>query len=337
MGRKGEHISKTKYGLSEYLAFSVCIIVTIVMVVMLFNPKDVSNSQSSSDDGYTVIDLNSKDENLGSVDTSVEESSEDGVEYFTLKVDADSVYIGDLILVNNTHLYAFKDKTEIVEVYEYKNKKYKIGSGEECLFEKTILAANEFLGDFNDISGLTNVTMVSGYITEEAQNAKYESYIKSVTPEEAQKWGVKAGGSDHHTGLSFNLTLYPSGGKIGEGEYSWLTENAYRYGFILRYPEDKSEITSVKDNNHFRYVGIPHAEYMYVNNLTLEEYIEQLGKTNYKAPLEIKSGNKEYAVYYFPADSSSSETEIKIPEGFEYSVSGNNIDGFIVTVNMTTK
>ena len=82
--------------------------------------------------------------------------------------------------------------------------------GEEKLFEKTILSANDFLGDFYDLSGETNVTMINGYITKEEQQQKYEKYIKSVSAEEAQKWGIKAGASDHHTGLSFNLMLFCS-------------------------------------------------------------------------------------------------------------------------------
>ncbi len=339
--RNGEYMDKTKFGIREYSALIVCLIVGMFSVaIMLFtdnsskkNKNESSNgSIENSKEGYEIIDLLSSEseEVLLSNDTS-EESSEEKENFDIIEIDSSSVYKGDLILVNKKNHYMFAEEEQAIDVYDLKTIKYKLGTGEEKLFEKTILSANDFLGDFYDLSGKTNVTMINGFITKEEQQQKYEKYIKSVSAEEAQKWGVKAGESDHHTGLSFNLMLYPSGGKIGEGEYSWLIENAHRYGFVLRYPADKSEITQVKDDNHFRYVGIPHAEYMYSNKLTLEEYIELLEKTSYSSPLKIISGNEEYLVYYSPADKTVSKTEIKVPKGMSYNISGDNSNGFIIT------
>ena len=58
-------------------------------------------------------------------------------------------------------------------------------------------------------------------------------------------------------------------------EGKWLAENCYKYGFIIRYPADKEDITRIKyEPWHIRYVGVHHATYMYVNNLCLEEYID---------------------------------------------------------------
>ena len=62
-----------------------------------------------------------------------------------------------------------------------------------------------------------------------------------------------------------------------DGDYAWLTENAWRYGFILRYPPEKADVTGIGyESWHFRYVGIPHAWYMQENNLCLEEYLDLL-------------------------------------------------------------
>lgn len=56
---------------------------------------------------------------------------------------------------------------------------------------------------------------------------------------------------------------------------AWLKQNAHKYGFIIRYPEDKVDITRIDyEPWHIRYVGVYHATYMYVNNLCLEEYVE---------------------------------------------------------------
>ncbi len=330
----GDHMNKSKYGSKEGMAIFFCVIAGICMFVTMFvigGDKKEYNSSESSD--YDLIELNPSEELLSS-ELSKTDDVQSGLPYDIVEVDTESLYKGDLILVNRENLYTFKDETKVVNVYNLKNEKYKLGSGNEKLFEKTIVAANDFLGDFYDVSGKTNVTLVNGYFTYDEQQKKYENYIKNSTPEDAQKWGVVAGASDHHTALSFNLTLFPTGGKIGTGDYAWLTENAYRYGFILRYPSDKNEITSVKDENHFRYVGYPHAEYIYKNNLTLEEYISMLEKTNYNSPLSFTSGNKDFFIYFSPADMSSSKTEIKVPQGYSYSCSGDNVSGFIITATL---
>lgn len=91
---------------------------------------------------------------------------------------------------------------------------------------------------------------------------------------------VKAGTSEHQTGLAYDL--------IGEDyalkykldfskskEYKWLMDNAYKYGFVLRYPEGKKDITGVSFAPwHFRYVGIDLAKILHDQNLTLEEYLK---------------------------------------------------------------
>lgn len=332
----GNHINKSKFGVSEYVSIFVCVLIGIAMIIVaiFWDKQKTSNGTEESDD-YYVVDLRSSEGEVFSSEEIESEAEEDGLPYEIIEVDTSGVGVGELVLVNKDHEYTFKDETEIVEVYENKSQKYKLGTGDEKLYFKTIQAANEFLGDFYDVTGKKNATLVNGYFSFDEQQKKYESYIKSATPEDAQKWGVKAGFSDHHTALSFNLMLYPSDGVIGEGDYAWITENAHKYGFILRYPTDKSEITLVKDDNHFRYVGIPHAEYMYKNNLVLEEYIEALEKTTYSNPLKFQSGNKEYMIYFIPADSSSQVTEIKVPKGYSYTCSGDNANGFIITAYLS--
>ena len=93
------------------------------------------------------------------------------------------------------------------------------------------------------------------------------------------------GTSEHQSGLAVDFTskeLVQSGRTL-VGDFSktiegkWLAENAYKYGFILRYPEGKTEITKIVfEPWHYRYVGLPHSEIIYRNNWTLEEYLEDL-------------------------------------------------------------
>lgn len=89
------------------------------------------------------------------------------------------------------------------------------------------------------------------------------------------------GTSEHHTGLAADIvtpthqTLDEAFAETAAGK--WLVENAADYGFILRYPKDKQEITKIiYESWHFRYVGVEHAKAITEQGLCLEEYIEQL-------------------------------------------------------------
>ena len=96
-------------------------------------------------------------------------------------------------------------------------------------------------------------------------------------------WVAKAGASDHQTGLGCDVVPQswrkkPMNGKMGkEPECIWMAEHCHEYGFILRYPADKEEITEINyEPWHMRYVGIPAATYIMENGLCLEEFTEQL-------------------------------------------------------------
>ncbi|MBP3269014.1 MAG: D-alanyl-D-alanine carboxypeptidase family protein, partial [Ruminococcus sp.] len=119
------------------------------------------------------------------------------------------------------------------------------------------------------------------------------------------------------------------------GDYAWINENCYKYGFIERYKEDKTELTQIQPEPwHFRYVGLPHAYYITKNNLCMEEYISMLSQYVYgEHHLEFTDENGNgYEVYYVPADMGADNTNIPVPAGKKYDISGNNIDGFIVTL-----
>ncbi len=85
--------------------------------------------------------------------------------------------------------------------------------------------------------------------------------------------------SEHETGLAVDVLSYSHNcmdSDFGESEAGkWLAENSYKYGFILRYPEGKEEITKIQyEPWHFRYVGKEAAEFIYINNLTYEEFYD---------------------------------------------------------------
>ena len=108
----------------------------------------------------------------------------------------------------------------------------------------------------------------------------------------------------------------------------WMMANCADYGFILRYGQDKSELTGILyEPWHYRFVGQPHARYIMDNGLCLEEYIQLLKSYSYDGPhLNLDCPEGSFEAYYCPG------LNVYVPEGRSYSISGNNEDGFIVTL-----
>ena len=150
---------------------------------------------------------------------------------------------------------------------------------------------------------------------------------------------IEAGHSDHHTGYTVALRQYvPQEDKIVDLPLShWIYSNCHKYGFIMRYPGDKFAETGVSDyNNCFRYVGIPHAYYISNAGICLEEYVTLLRGYNSAKPLSISMPDgKNYLVYY-TALGENGITSIKLPENYSYTISGDNVGGFIITVDLSS-
>ncbi|WP_082050395.1 M15 family metallopeptidase [Risungbinella massiliensis] len=125
---------------------------------------------------------------------------------------------------------------------------------------------------------------VSGYRSYKTQKILYNNYVKRDGQEAADRYSAKPGHSEHMTGLTMDIAGYS--GKCAASdcfhntkEAQWLKDNAYKYGFILRYPPGKEEITGYKHESwHYRYVGEPLAKFIYEKQITLEEYYETYAK-----------------------------------------------------------
>ncbi len=130
----------------------------------------------------------------------------------------------------------------------------------------------------------------SSYRSQERQQELYDNKVQRVMAEgvsleaaqaEAARWVARPGTSEHQTGLAVDIVSL-SNQMLDETqestpEFQWLAENAWKYGFILRYPNDKSEKTGIAyEPWHFRFVGKEAAEEMHDLGLCLEEYLESL-------------------------------------------------------------
>ena len=126
----------------------------------------------------------------------------------------------------------------------------------------------------------------SSYRSYTYQEQVFNTNVVEKGLDHATKYVAPPGGSEHQTGLAFDVIFRRDGEMIEEQkeedpEIVWLHKNAYKYGFILRYPKGKEESTGFSyEPWHFRFVGKELAKELHDENLTLEEYYElKKGKT----------------------------------------------------------
>ena len=128
-------------------------------------------------------------------------------------------------------------------------------------------------------AGYEEIGITSAYRSYSYQENLFNYYLKQHNNdyEYVSTFSNPPGSSEHQTGLSAdfdNLDI----SFAQELEYTWLRHNCWKFGFVLRYPEDKVEITGISfEPWHYRYVGLYHAKRMYDSNLCLEEYLAELG------------------------------------------------------------
>ncbi|PKR78255.1 hypothetical protein CEY16_00410 [Halalkalibacillus sediminis] len=120
---------------------------------------------------------------------------------------------------------------------------------------------------------------VSGYRSYDRQVAVFNSHVESKGREEAEKVSAIPGHSEHQTGLAMDVTSQAVGFYLttdfeSTTEGQWVAENAHKYGFIIRYPKGKSEITGYSfEPWHLRYIGKDLATKIHESGLTVEEYL----------------------------------------------------------------
>ena len=113
----------------------------------------------------------------------------------------------------------------------------------------------------------------SGYRSYSLQEELYNRYVEEDGKQKADTYSARPGHSEHQTGLAMDLNIIDSSFE-GTPEAIWLEENAYKYGFIIRYPKGKERITGyMYEPWHLRYLGKETAKKVYESGLTLEEYL----------------------------------------------------------------
>jgi len=341
---------KLKLKYKNFAILLASLLILILALVWVFSPKeetpsndDIANDQQQQQDDIELPPVEEDDQVKMTTDPTLQTSY-----VFTAisKTEAD-LGVGELVLVNNN--IAFKGtvtEDDLVVVREQKNQSYSVKDYSVMVKPVTMDALNNMMLGFYTAMQNDDVMVISGHRTIEYQQGLYDDEL-AETGLTTSTLVSKAGYSEHHTGYVVDFKLYHDDGTSeefdGTGDYAWIMDNCHTYGFINRYPVGKEKLTLI-DNEpwHFRYVGPVHASIITEYGFCLEEYIEFL--KNYTIDtgflLETMPDGKQYIIYYVPMVDPAN-TSVCIPlmsdqqTPYPYEISGNNIDGWIVTVDVT--
>ena len=148
----------------------------------------------------------------------------------------------------------------------------KYTKGEE--YYGNAVAVNAFVSMANAASK-ENLGLVinSAYRSYEDQEDTWNYYLSKYGDDYVNKFVAKPGFSEHQTGLSFDIGSTSSNVFANSKEYKWMLDNAYKYGFILRFNKKYESITQFRNEPwHYRYVGKDIAKYIHEHNISFEEY-----------------------------------------------------------------
>lgn len=263
-----------------------------------------------------------------------------------ITISRENIYSGNLILVNAQHPFrdvAVPNMTPADDRFP------------EILLEQE--AAKALQSILKKISADDAIVPVSGYRSLEEQTEIFNSSLTENGEEFTRKYVALPNHSEHQTGLAIDLGLnrpeidfirpdFPY-----EGICNDFRKAAPDFGFVERYQKNKEKITGISQEPwHFRYVGYPHSKIMDAHQLSLEEYTDFLRSFRVHNKYEFKEksdngGNLRYQnrantdmfeIYYIPYSDVSERKDMNalLPEHSDFRISGNNVDGFIVTERM---
>ena len=238
----------------------------------------------------------------------------------------EKIYSGSLILVNQEHSFHKASPDGIVPIPD---------SASDVMLNRS---AGTLLSQLmQEIDGWRHIVPVSGWRSQEEQQRIWDDSLAENGLEFTRKFVALPGHSEHQTGLAIDLGLRQDHVDFICPEFPYtgicqtFRETAPKYGFLLRYPEGKENVTGIGHESwHFRYVGTPHAEIMTKHGLCLEEYTDLLKQFAFRdKPFLFADGKKTFLISYIKAE--EKQIPLQLPENLPYTVSGNNTDGFILT------
>ena len=300
---------------------------------------DVSGDASANTSGETSAEGSDQNSGESSAESSSESSSESSGETSAARLFAtktttmseDEIHKGILQLVNKQHEYLFLDDWLIYMADIETRWGYALNDYDIQMAEPAAYAIDAFLNDFCEETGSWDLYMMNGFRSAEEADWLFNRSAEQNGYEHALMYVMRAGFSEHHTGLASDFGLFSGVYFDAENDdrNNWIYEHAADYGFVLRYPEDKVDITEIGyESWHFRYVSVPVAVSMVQLDYCLEEWLDFIQAYSVDNPYLIDANGSHYAIYY------TKGTSVEIPTDMDYTISGDNMEGFIVIVTL---
>ena len=261
----GRHLNKTKKRKlnKKKVAFVAILFLMLIMLILKAVQKDKTVETASNENTTPTNVSNINNENNENNENQIQEQP---------KIKKE-ITDWELTLANSENILPEDFEVEVANIDETRQ-----------FDARAIKYLNQMVNDMRK-DGISNIWVQSAYRSVERQKELYDNSVKKYlaqgkTQEQAEKltdeYINKPGASDHNLGLAVDFNYVDNKFEDLKG-FKWLQENAENYGFILRYPKGKEDITQISyESWHWRYVGEEHAKKINELNMCLEEYIEYL-------------------------------------------------------------
>lgn len=212
------------------------------------------------------LDYKNKNNNLSNEDIIRNVNANIDYNFYT-NIKSSDTSKGKLMIVNKYYNLSSSYKGDLVETGNYSiNSNYKMDREAFEAYKKLYEDA---------VKNNLHIKIRSAYRSYFDQQYIYNGYVAKDGKAESDRYSARAGHSEHQTGLAIDISAASDlwGDFSKTQEFTWMKDNSYKYGFILRYPKDKEYITGyMYEPWHYRYVGVDVAKYIYENNITYDEY-----------------------------------------------------------------
>ena len=281
---------------------AIVILVTAVLLVIALIAFTICQVVAATSNNNSDKEKDTEEETVNLGETTVKTLSDT------------AIYSGNLLTLDSSHRY--KGDVDVVNLQQREDRPknsegknaYTVLPAVQSKYhatEETAKALNKMLKAFYDAKKDDNLFISGAYDTSKIddQDAIYSS-------------GETIALSYFHdyaaNGINDQRTI------AGVDTYKWIYANAHKYGFVA--------VSS--NSNEFRYIGVTHATAMKTKGLSLNNYLKQLKNATPDSPMQLDASGSHIA-YYCPID------DVKIPKNYSYEISGNNVDGVIITVNIS--
>ena len=256
------------------LSVAALFVVVIFLVVLCTEPLGnngcgPSESMMTSGDAPETADSDVSQSNDVSSDTAADTSDQ------TSGSTADKTTTSSdwrLLLVNSTHPLADDYSVDLTELRNGQSVDTRILSDLQEMFDA---ARSEDIYPIVSDAYRTREDQQT-LMDDVIQNYEDEGYSSEEASSKAEQVIAKPGTSEHETGLAIDIAGDDDYDQDTDSVLEWMNSNAYKYGFILRYPSDKESVTGAEaENDHYRYVGKEAAKVIHDQGICLEEYLSQ--------------------------------------------------------------